>query len=580
MVLVVALVTMGVTFAAPAQASDMSGPVLLNPSVTSKNLNLYNGPATINVTLRLVDETGVQTPTMIASWVNPDPWAWGGGQSQGFGRMTLASGTMKDGVWKHTITIPQGAATGQWAVTLYPLDDTWGNNSTFFKTLDTVTVTNEAPPTPVSPAAVTFTDKLGTKEDTYTVPATKGVEYLADGKVVPAGTYPGLGKVTLTARARTGFVLVSGAVSTWTATFKGLLVGQTPTISGTSQIGFTLTVDPGSWTPAPVSLGYQWYRTGVAISGATASTYPLAALDSGSTITVKITGSKAGYNPISKTSVPTAAVVKGSLTVSTPAITGTAKVGSALTAVSGAWGPAPVTLQYRWYRSGALILGATAATYVPAATDLAGTITVKVTGSKPGFTTVSRTSAATAAVVKGSLARSIPAITGIAKVGSKLTADAGAWGPAPVTHRYQWYRSGALVLGATAGTYTPTATDVAGTLTVKVTGSKPGYTTLSRTSVPTLAVAKGSLVKATPTITGTAKVGATLTADPGAWGPAPVAFRYQWYRSGASVIGANAPTYKPTASDAAKTLTVKVTGSKPGYITYAKTSAPTASVLK
>jgi hypothetical protein len=121
---------------------------------------------------------------------------------------------------------------------------------------------------------------------------------------------------------------------------------------------------------------------------------------------------------------------------------------------------------------------------------------------------------------------------------------------------------------------------VAGTLTVKVTGSKPGYTTLSRTSVPTLAVAKGSLVKATPTITGTAKVGATLTADPGAWGPAPVAFRYQWYRSGASIIGANAPTYKPTASDAAKTLTVKVTGSKSGYITYAKTSAPTASVLK
>ena len=60
----------------------MAGPVLVSQSVTTTNLNLYNGPATINITIRLRDDTGVQTPTMIASWVNPDPWAWGGGRAR------------------------------------------------------------------------------------------------------------------------------------------------------------------------------------------------------------------------------------------------------------------------------------------------------------------------------------------------------------------------------------------------------------------------------------------------------------------------------------------------------------------
>jgi hypothetical protein len=93
-------------------------------------------------------------------------------------------------------------------------------------------------------------------------------------------------------------------------------------------------------------------------------------------------------------------------------------------------------------------------------------------------------------------------------------------------------------------------------------------------------VVKGSLVRATPTVTGTAKVGSTLTANSGVWGPAPVTLRYQWYQSGVAVTGANAATYQPTTTDVAKTLTVKVTGSKPGYTTFSRTSVPTAAVAK
>lgn len=46
-----------------------------------------------------------------------------------------------------------------------------------------------------------------------------------------------------------------------------------------------------------------------------------------------------------------------------PGITGIRKVGSVLSAVPGTWGPAPVALTYRWYRSGTAISDAYGASY-------------------------------------------------------------------------------------------------------------------------------------------------------------------------------------------------------------------------
>uniref|UniRef100_UPI003A80FDE1 MSCRAMM family protein n=1 Tax=Arthrobacter sp. LFS091 TaxID=3229892 RepID=UPI003A80FDE1 len=80
----------------------------------------------------------------------------------------------------------------------------------------------------VMPAAVMFTDKDGTKDDVYVVPATTGVEYLVGGKVVAAGTYPGSGTVTVTARALTGYVLAAGAMASWSGTFKATPFVVTP----------------------------------------------------------------------------------------------------------------------------------------------------------------------------------------------------------------------------------------------------------------------------------------------------------------------------------------------------------------
>ncbi|MCL2652171.1 MAG: S-layer homology domain-containing protein [Propionibacteriaceae bacterium] len=72
--------------------------------------------------------------------------------------------------------------------------------------------------------------------------------------------------------------------------------------AATAAVGTTLTASAGTWTPSPVTLAYQWLRDGVAISGATATTYKLTPDDAGHKITVRVTGSKSGYPSVVKTS--------------------------------------------------------------------------------------------------------------------------------------------------------------------------------------------------------------------------------------------------------------------------------------
>ncbi|MET1154243.1 excalibur calcium-binding domain-containing protein [Arthrobacter sp.] len=342
---------------------------------------------------------------------------------------------------------------------------------------------------PVVPAAVLFVDAVVTSGDTYSIPASAGIDYLISGKVVHAGTYKGTGTVTVTAKAQTAYVLAPSATASWTRTFTDSLVGPAPRVTGTAKVGYTLRANPGTWTPAPVSLRYQWYRAGVAIFGATAATYKPTNADAGSTLTVRVIASKTGYTTVGKPSAPTASVVKDSLTGPVPRITGTAKVGYTLSANPGTWTPAPVSLRYQWYRAGVAIFGATAATYKPTNADAGSTLTVRVIASKTGYTTVGKPSAPTAVVAKGSLMGSAPWITGVFEVGYTLTANAGTWSPAPVALRYQWYRSKVAIAGATGATHTLANADAGATITVKLIVSRTGYVTVGATSPATLRIA-------------------------------------------------------------------------------------------
>lgn len=265
---------------------------------------------------------------------------------------------------------------------------------------------------------------------------------------------------------------------------KKLTATPTPKISGTAKVGKTLTAKVGTWKPKTVTLAYQWYRSGKAIPGATKRTYKLTPADKGTRVTAKVTGSKVGYAPKTKTSKATRKVAAGTLTSVKPKISGTRQVGRTLTVKTGTWKPSPVTLTYQWYRGTKKIKGATAPSYTLTAADKGKTIKVKVTGSAPGYKTASRKSSATKAIVAGTLTPATPTIAGVPVTRSTLTAEPGVWLPPGVTFAYQWYVAGKAVKGATRSSYETALTDLGKAVTVKVTGSKSGYRTTSRTSAP------------------------------------------------------------------------------------------------
>jgi len=273
-----------------------------------------------------------------------------------------------------------------------------------------------------------------------------------------------------------------------------LMTGSTPTISGTKTVGSTLTVSVGTWTPSGTTTSIQWFRNGVAISGATRTTYVIVAADGGTSLTVSVTGTKAGFSPVTKTSAAAAIPGAAFVTAPTPTISGTATVGSTLTVTPGTWTPA-ATFTYQWFRDGVAISGATSNKYVLVAADAGHKMTVTVTGSKAGYTTTSKTSAATAAVaaapLKAFTTAPTPTISGTAAVGLTLTVAPGTWSPAVLSFSlsYQWLRDGVAITGATSKTYVLVAADAGHKITVTVTGSAPGYATTSRTSAATAAVA-------------------------------------------------------------------------------------------
>jgi len=81
-----------------------------------------------------------------------------------------------------------------------------------------------------------------------------------------------------------------------------------PTVSGTTRVGKALTARPGTWTPTGVRFAYQWLRSGKAVAGARAKTYTLKAADRGKRMSVRVTGSKAGFRSASATSARTGIV--------------------------------------------------------------------------------------------------------------------------------------------------------------------------------------------------------------------------------------------------------------------------------
>ena len=164
-----------------------------------------------------------------------------------------------------------------------------------------------------------------------------------------------------------------------------------------------------------------------------------------------------------------------------------------------------------------------------------------------------------------------PSITGEAKEGQTLTARNGTWQNAPTSFRYRWQRCDAdgtgcvNLVGETQRTYPVDANDVGKAVRVLVTATNADGSATA-TSDPTARIASSSGPKNTarPTISGTARVGEELVADPGTWSGAPDRFGFQWQRCAgdgtgcADVTGATGRTYGVRSGDVRKRLHVVV----------------------
>jgi hypothetical protein len=359
-----------------------------------------------------------------------------------------------------------------------------------------------------------------------------------------------------------------------------------PKITGTATSGKTLTVVNPVWSPL-TSFTYQWNLGGTPIPGATGSTLALVPADAGLGVTVTVTPTLAGYDTTTSAtsaSIPIALLQFG--TPPKPTISGTAKVGSTLTAKPGTWSPssADATYTYAWAVSGGVAQPTGAgSTFIPTVGDAGHTVTVKVTAHLNHYADrTSASSSATSKVANGSLATATPTITGTLRVNNVLAANPGVWGPDVVTLKYQWYRSGSSISGATESTYTTTGSDYGKKISVKVTGTKTAYTGTSKTSASTAAIGAGTLTTIPPAITGTAAYASKLSISKGTWGPSTVSFKYQWYQvtgsTSKAISGATSSTYTLGSTSIGKTIKVKVTGSKTGYSTVVDLTAVTAVV--
>jgi hypothetical protein len=303
----------------------------------------------------------------------------------------VLNGTVGYGVTVNTATLPGGPYASATAVTVA-------------QTAQGLQVTSKVTGTTSTGQAVTLvpTGTITVKDGSVTLGSAK-----LSGKT-------GSGAATATV---TGYSLPAG-VNNFTATFapanadflgstgtKQVVAPKTvmwvhpgsPVIAGKAAVGDTLTVKPGTWSPAGAHLSFQWLANGSPVPGATSSTLVLGAAQFGKTITVDVTGSAKGFQSVEASSPATAKVGKGTLKSSRPKITGTPKVGNTLRVSVGSWTPG-THFSYQWFANGKAIRGAKGSSLKLTAAMRGKRIEVAVTGTKTDYNTVTVMSAQTGRV--------------------------------------------------------------------------------------------------------------------------------------------------------------------------------------
>ena len=368
-------------------------------------------------------------------------------------------------------------------------------------------------------------------------------------------------------------------------------VDTAPAITGTARVDESVTLSSGSWTSAPTSYAYSWFRCSsavtrvptslprgcVAISGATESTYLLTGSELsrfviGSVVATNRAGSRAAFS-LSTGSIAqatrSAPRIKSAPKVDiqgtgSDAINGRALVGSVLVVNKGQWlgFPTPQVSHDFWYRC---------ADPVPAGQSIPPAFCFVIPGSQGNLTyavqeadigyhlafeaiavndvaIVRHFTATTDSVSSVPISLSAPNLSGSTDFQGVLTLSNGRWASPPtipLMFDYYWFRCEDseptieeglplgcdIIPGATAKQYQVTQDDlgyfVHGTV---VAFNDYGFAAFS--TAPSIGESRTAPVNLfTPAISGEKLVGSELSASNGQWAAYPAATTtLQWFR--------------------------------------------------
>ena len=359
-----------------------------------------------------------------------------------------------------------------------------------------------------------------------------------------------------------------------------------PALSGTAQVGSQLTATAGNWSGSPTSYAIAWLRCDssaancTTISGQTNLTYLVTSADQGTTIRAAVTatnayGSSTGLSPATAV-VPAVGGGAAPSVSSPPLVSGTAQVGSQLTATAGNWTGSPTSYAIQWFRcdssgSNCTTIGSqTDLTYLLVSADQGATIRAGVTATNAyGSSTAYSAPTLVQGTGGGSPSNtSVPLVSGTAQVGSQLTATGGRWSGSPTSYAIQWFRcdssgSNCTTIGSqTDLTYLLVSADQGATIRAGVTATN-AYGSSTAYSAPTLVQGTGGRSPSNtsvPLVSGTAQVGSQLTATAGTWSGSPTSYAIQWFRCDSlgsnctTISGQTNLTYLLTSADQGTTI--------------------------
>ena len=274
------------------------------------------------------------------------------------------------------------------------------------------------------------------------------------------------------------------AFVTSTAVLVSNPVASSASITGTAKVDGTLVGNPIS--NASTTVTYKWFRAGKAIGGATGPTYTPTILDYLKPITLTTTVNQTGF-PLNTTTSQPVIIQAGTIAPPAVAIAGSAVMGG--TVLVTATVPTGIKATYQWLRNGAPIASATRTSYTLKADDVNQNLSVRATLTKTGYSPTTVTASAVF-VGFGTLTKTpVPTLAGILLVGKTLTGTTGSW-DSGTKLSYQWLRNNQPIANATTKTYKLTTLDIGSAIAFRVTATKPGYNSVTNTSLPTAVITK------------------------------------------------------------------------------------------